>query len=45
MINLILLNFFFCNRLKSKVKYLHIVGVDNLLIKPLDPFFLGYSKF
>ena len=30
--------------IKSTVKYLHLIGVDNLLIKPLDPVFLGYAQ-
>ncbi|EGR31986.1 hypothetical protein IMG5_098120 [Ichthyophthirius multifiliis] len=25
-------------------KYLHIIGVENLLVKPLDPLFLGYAN-
>ncbi|KRX09136.1 hypothetical protein PPERSA_08852 [Pseudocohnilembus persalinus] len=30
--------------LKQKIKYLHIVGVENILLKPLDPLLLGYAK-
>ena len=27
----------------NKVKYIHMVGIDNVLNKLLDPFFLGYA--
>jgi len=32
-----------CNliRLKNKVKYLQIIGVDNVLVKILDPISIG----
>jgi len=27
--------------LKSELRYLHVIGLENLLLKPLDPVFLG----
>jgi len=27
----------------KKIKYLHFIGVDNLLLKPLDPLLLGLA--
>ena len=30
--------------MKQKLKYLHIIGIENLLIKPLDPFLIGYAE-
>lgn len=30
-------------RSKNNIKYLHFIGVDNLLLKPLDPLLLGLA--
>lgn len=27
---------------KLHIEYLHLVGIDNVLVKPLDPLFIGY---
>lgn len=30
--------------LEEKIKWLHVVGIDNVLTKPLDPYFLAFSE-
>jgi UDP-N-acetylglucosamine/UDP-N-acetylgalactosamine diphosphorylase len=31
-------------RIKEKIKYIHIIGVDNVLAKLVDPLFLGFAE-
>lgn len=32
------------NRRKRGVKYVNVFGVDNVLAKPADPFFIGFAE-